>query len=211
MTNEELALYAQDGDVSALHTLWGQVERLATLLASRFFLRVGADAAAQRGVEQEDLQQEAFFGFLAAVQAYKPEKGHQFTTYLSHTTGNRFRALLGLRGAKRPLNEALSLNVPLDEESTTEWEDTLEDPEAWDRLLDKPEGGEVSRLLAEILGNLTEAQREVLLRRYAAQQPAGEIATVKGCTPAEVKKLAEGALRAVRQHKSTRALYLAWK
>lgn len=49
MTNEELAVLAQQGDREAAGTLWEKVKRLLYQMARRFYLRYGADCCAQRG------------------------------------------------------------------------------------------------------------------------------------------------------------------
>ena len=88
MINEQLALNVQNGNRAALTELWGAVRPLLFSLAWKFYIRQGKERCSSHGVTLEDLQQEAFFALYDAVQAYKPEKGYQLTTYLHYATEN---------------------------------------------------------------------------------------------------------------------------
>ena len=113
MTNEQLAWNIQNGNRAALTELWGAVRPLLFSLAWKFYTRQGKERCAQRGVTLEDLQQETFFALCDAVQAYKPEKGYQLTTYLSRATENRFRACMGIQSKADALNHADRLERPI--------------------------------------------------------------------------------------------------
>ena len=71
MSNEELAVLAQQGNREAIEGLWEQVKRLLYQLARRFYRRYGVECCAQRGVTMADLEQECFLVLLDAVKAYK--------------------------------------------------------------------------------------------------------------------------------------------
>ena len=113
MTNEQLANQAQTGSRAALEELWGAVRPLLFSLAWKFYSRQGKERCSFHGVTLEDLQQEAFFALYDAVGAFDEGKGYQFTTYLSRATENRFRACMGIRGKRDPLNAADRLERPL--------------------------------------------------------------------------------------------------
>ena len=100
MTNEQLTLDIQNGNRAALSQLWEAVRPLLFSLAWKFYIRQGKERCAQRGVTLEDLQQESFFALCDAVQAYKPEKGYQLTTYLHYATENRFKACMGIQARR---------------------------------------------------------------------------------------------------------------
>lgn len=89
MTNEQLAWNVQNGNRAALTELWGAVRPLLFSLAWKFYQKQGKERCSSHGVTLEDLQQEAFFALCDAVQAYKPEKGYQLTTYLSRARRTR--------------------------------------------------------------------------------------------------------------------------
>ena len=111
--NERLAEQAQAGSGEALTQLWEQVKRLLYYKARRFYSRCGADTCTRHGVTLEDLEQECYFAFLDAVEAYKPENGYQFTAYLNYAAKNRFRACMGIRSMKRDaLDYSESMDAP---------------------------------------------------------------------------------------------------
>ena len=130
MTNEELAKAARQGNQGALPQLWEATRALLFAFAWKFYTRQGKDRCAQRGVTLEDLQQEAFFALYDAVGAFDEGKGYQFTTYLSRTTENRFRACMGIRGKRDPLNAADRLERPLPGEEERQQGDTIPDEQA---------------------------------------------------------------------------------
>ena len=113
MTNEQLTLDIQNGNRAALTELWGAVRPLLFSLAWKFYIRQGKERCSSHGVTLEDLQQETFFALCDAVQAYKPEKGYQLTTYLHYATENRFKACMGIQGKADALNHADRLERPL--------------------------------------------------------------------------------------------------
>lgn len=106
MTNEQLAWNVQNGNRAALTELWGAVRPLLLSMAWKFYQKQGKERCSSHGVTLEDLQQEAFFALYDAVQAYKPEKGYQLTTYLHYATENRFRACMGIQDKADALNHA---------------------------------------------------------------------------------------------------------
>ena len=65
------------------------------------------------------------------MQAYKPEKGYQLTTYLHYATENRFRACMGVLGKADALNHAdrRERPIPGDEEGR-EQGDSIPDEKA---------------------------------------------------------------------------------
>ena len=130
MTNEQLAWNVQNGNRAALTELWGAVRPLLFSLAWKFYSRQGKERCSSHGVTLEDLQQEAFFALYDAVRAFDEGKGYQFTTYLSRATENRFRACMGIRGKRDPLNAADRLERPLPGEEERQQGDTIPDEQA---------------------------------------------------------------------------------
>ena len=202
MTNEELAKAAQQGNQGALPQLWEATRALLFAFAWKFYTRQGKDCCAQRGVTLEDLQQEAFFALYDAVQAYKPEKGYQLTTYLNYATENRFRACMGIRGKRDPLNAAdrLERPVPWDEEGLEEG-DLLPDPaaqEALEAVDDAAQQEQLQAVLGEALEALPAPQGNVLRLRFACRKTRPETAQALGISPQEVRKAEQRALQLLR-------------
>lgn len=182
MTNEELAKAARQGNQGALPQLWEATRALLFALAWKFYTRQGKDRCAQRGVTLEDLQQEAFFALCDAVGAFDEGKGYQFTTYLSRATENRFRACMGIRGKKDPLNAAdrLERPVPWDEEGLEEG-DLLPDPaaqEALEAVDDAAQQEQLQAVLGEALEALPAPQGDVLRCGSWASAPGSKPPTL---------------------------------
>lgn len=77
MSNEELALKVQAGEMHAMSELWQQVERLCRIMTRRYY----GIAEANRAIDEDDLKQAAYLGAYRAALAYRPEEG-AYTTVL---------------------------------------------------------------------------------------------------------------------------------
>lgn len=209
MTNEQLALDVQDGNRAALTELWGAVRPLLFSLAWKFYIRQGKERCAQRGVALEDLQQETFFALCDAVQAYKPEKGYQFTTYLHYATENRFKACMGIQGKADALNHADRLERPLPGEEERQQGDTIPDEQAQAALEAVDDASQQEQLQA-VLGGALEAlpapQGDVLRLRFACRKTRPETAQALGISPQEVRKAEQRALQLLRGKPAVLAL-----
>lgn len=202
MNKETLVLLAQRGDRKALAQLWEAVRSLLYGLAYRFYTHYGADTCTRHGVTLEDLQQECYFALLDAVRAYKPEKGFQFTTYLSHASKNRFRACMGILSTHRnALDYADSMNRPADEEGDTESGDLIPDPRAaaeMEAVDIQDERRYRSAMLETACAPLSFLQKEILKRVYRDKQTRPQAALALHVTPATVRREEAKALRALR-------------
>lgn len=210
MTNEQLALNVQNGNRAALTELWGAVRPLLFSLAWRFYQRQGKERCASHGVTLEDLQQETFFALCDAVQAYKPEKGYQFTTYLSRATENRFRACMGIQGKGDALNHAdrLERPIPGDEEGR-EQGDILPDEEAEAALLavdDQEEQAHFHNVLEQALGELSVVQSAVVRHRFTQKHTRQQTAQALHITPQEVRREEARSLQLLRGKPAVLAL-----
>lgn len=202
MTNEQLAWNVQNGNRAALTELWGAVRPLLFSLAWKFYQKQGKERCSSHGVTLEDLQQEAFFALCDAVQAYKPEKGYQLTTYLSRATENRFRACMGIQGKADALNHAdrLERPIPGDEEGR-EQGDTLPDEEAEAALFavdERQEQAHFHNVLEQALGELSVVQSAVLRHRFTQRHTRMETAQALHITPQEVRREESKALQLLR-------------
>lgn len=210
MTNEQLAWNVQNGNRAALTELWGAVRPLLFSLAWKFYQKQGKERCSSHGVTLEDLQQEAFFALCDAVQAYKPEKGYQLTTYLSRATENRFRACMGIQGKADALNHAdrLERPIPGDEEQREQGE-TLPDEQAERELLnvdEKAEQAHFHNVLEQALGELSVVQSAVLRHRFTQRHTRMETAQALHITPQEVRREESKALQLLRGKPAVLAL-----
>ena len=209
MTNEELAKAAQQGNQGALPQLWEATRALLFAFAWKFYTRQGKDRCAQRGVTLEDLQQEAFFALYDAVGAFDEGKGYQFTTYLSRATENRFRACMGIRGKRDPLNHADRLERPIPGEEERQQGDTIPDEQAQAALEavdDAAQQEQLQAVLGEALEALPAPQGNVLRLRFACRKTRPETAQALGISPQEVRKEEQRALQLLRGKPAVLAL-----
>ena len=202
MENERLALLSQQGDRQALGKLWEGVRPLLFSLAWKFHTCQGKERCAQRGVTLEDLQQESFFSLCDAVQAYKPEKGYQFTTYLHYNTENRFRACMGIQGKADALNHAdrLERPIPGDEEGR-EQGNSIPDEKAEAALFavdDRQEQAHFHNVLEQALGELSAVQSAVLRHRFTLQHTRQQTAEALHITAEAVRREEAKALQFLR-------------
>ena len=209
MTNEELAKAARQGNQGALPQLWEATRALLFAFAWKFYTRQGKDRCAQRGVTLEDLQQETFFALCDAVGAFDEGKGYQFTTYLSRATENRFRACMGIRGKRDPLNAADRLERPLPGEEERQQGDTIPDEQAQAALEavdDAAQQEQLQAVLGEALEALPAPQGDVLRLRFLGQRTRQQTADALGLTPADVRREEQKALVQLRGRPSVRLL-----
>lgn len=202
MTNEQLTLDIQNGNRAALTELWGAVRPLLFSLAWKFYIRQGKERCSSHGVTLEDLQQEAFFALYDAVQAYKPEKGYQLTTYLHYATENRFKACMGIQGKADALNHAdrLERPIPGDEEGR-EQGDSIPDEKAEAALLavdDQEEQAHFHNVLEQALGELSVVQSAVLRHRFTYRHTRQHTAEALHITPQDVRREEARALQLLR-------------
>lgn len=202
MTNEEMANAAQTGSRAALSQLWEAVRPLLFSLAWKFYQKQGKERCSSHGVTLEDLQQEAFFALYDAVQAYKPEKGYQLTTYLSRATENRFRACMGIQGKLDALNHAdrLERPIPGDEEGR-EQGDSIPDEKAEAALFavdERQEREHFHNVLEQALGELSVVQSAVLRHRFTQQHTRQQTAEALHITAEAVRREEARALQFLR-------------
>lgn len=202
MTNEQLTLDIQNGNRAALSQLWEAVRPLLFSLAWKFYTRQGKERCSSHGITLEDLQQESFFALCDAVQAYRPEKDYQFTTYLHYATENRFKACMGIQGKADALNHAdrLERPIPGDEEGR-EQGDSIPDEKAEAALLavdDQEEQAHFHNVLEQALGELSVVQSAVVRHRFTQQHTRQQTAQALHITPQEVRREEARALQLLR-------------
>lgn len=182
--------------MSDINELWTQVRRLVLHMAHK---RLRATSGAG-GVTLDDLTQAGFLGFLRAVETFDPGAGAKFSTWLVYYVRSAFDEAQGRR--KSPLDLAVSLDAPIEDDEPFTLSDLIADPRAeetvehvgaWDPLHKAVDG-------------LPEAQRTVILRRYWLEQTTAEIAAATGLTEKDIRKLEAKAMRTLRHPSISRAL-----
>ena len=210
-TNEELAMLVKSGDNEAAAQLWEQTRRL---LYGLFYKRYNEhrERTAAAGITQEDLQQEAYFALLEAVQAFSPEKGYRLTTYFGFLVMTRFASLVGLRTPaqrKRPLDNAESMDEALPGAEDITRGEVIPDPSALQMLRgveDDLYTAQLHSALEVCLASMEAGHAAMLRARYYKQLTAVQIAAATGYELATVRQLEQRAMRAARHPQNMRRL-----
>ena len=211
-TNEQLALACQAGDKQAIAQLWEQTKALICSWCYHYYER-GRDRCAACGVELADLQQEGFLALLDAMQAFQPEQEYKFTSYLNFPLKNRCNALLGKRGAPRPLNECDSLEeITKDDKEDNPlsrfYKRTL-DPnaqEAFEQAEDREYNRQLHEALQEAMDTLQEKHRDILQWRYYDGLTLQQCGERMQCTPEYIRQLSKQAIYRMRKGQAMKIL-----
>lgn len=169
MTNEELAVQAQNGDRDALLTLWNQTRKLAWNFIGRW-----KRTAELAGMEAADCEQVCFLGLMQAVKYYDANSKYHFLSYFGRCVQNALADAVGRteKQKREPLKTAASLDVPASP-------DAPEDSTLLELLLD-PAAEEAfchvesSAGLEPFLAGLPPDQQAALYRRYWLDLPLNQ-------------------------------------
>lgn len=204
MSNEEIAIEIQKGNISLYPKLWGQVQRFIRSVSRRYYENYSERCAAC-GVTVDDLHQEGFFALCEAVKAYKPESGFKLLTFLKYPFKNRFKMLIGARtGKKEPLNYAEWIEKPIGEtEDDIKLLDTLEDTSAAADYIEAERRIFSESLHRELLSVytrfLTVEETEVITRHYIQGETYTVIAENLGVTAEKARQIKNKAFRKIRE------------
>lgn len=189
MTNEQLVIEIQKGNKDLYLTLWIQVKNLITLLAKKYLDRVHANT----GAELEDLEQSGYLALVEAAEAYNPESGYKFTTFLSKSLLNAFNEAGFNRSDKQkqdPLKRYTSLYSPVSNDSTVTYEEIIEDegPSNIKELEDRLFNEELREALDKALAAIPEPAAVIIKDAYYYSKTIEEIAEDRNLDPNQVKK-----------------------
>lgn len=111
-TDEELVYLAQLGDSDAADEVLSRYKNVVKTRAAKYYM-LGAD--------QDDVVQEGMIGLFKAVRTYNPAGGASFKTYTGICIHNQIVSAIESSHAKRhaPLNDSVSLDVPVGESDST--------------------------------------------------------------------------------------------
>ena len=156
MSNEELVALIQAGDRDRIVELWHQVQRMVYKQAARW--------AGLGGTTIEDMTQAGFIAVLRAVDTYDPTKA-KFSTYLFQRLRAELSAATGYSSKTSwfdPLQNAVSLDAPLEDSEDATLADFIPDPAAAAEM----DGMEVRIGVAAILAELPEEQQRAVRGKY---------------------------------------------
>lgn len=121
MTNEDLAIQIQLGHTEHYTELWENVKRLMLKILHSKTKRIVLPTY----LDKEDIEQELYFAFCNAVQAYDDTKPYKFNSYLEYHIMNAVCSAL----PSKPLQE-VSLNQAVGEDEENELLELVEDEAA---------------------------------------------------------------------------------
>ncbi len=175
MDNEKLAAAAKTGDNEALMELWQSVRRVCFRIAGRY-----GSLPFRAGLDDDDLTQELFLAYYAALMAFDPESGYRFTTFLTYHTQNAIRSVLGIRCKSRKLPPApLSLDEPVGETEDSDTRGSLvPDPDvgrAFENVENNVWCEQLHDALDQCLETLEVRQAEVVKGTYYEGLTAAEV------------------------------------
>ena len=157
VSNEELVTLIQAGDRDRIVELWHQVQRMVYAQATRW--------AGLGGTTIEDLTQAGFIAVLRAVDSYDPSRGTKFSTHLFQRLRAELSAATGYNSKRSwfdPLQNAVSLDAPLEDSEDATLADFIPDPAAAAEM----DGMEVRIGVAAILAELPEDQQRAVRGKY---------------------------------------------
>ena len=203
-TNEELALAIQSGDVSLYDTLWKQIERLIHTKCLKWYTR-SQERFTRLGVDYDDLVQECYFAMVEAVEAFDPESGLKFTSYLNFPIKKRLNAISNNRTSRQkndPTLSCTSLDIEVGAEGDCPLGELIPDETAripfeaieqqdWNRALQEA--------IETVLDTLTENQQEVIRLRFYEDKSLIEISEETGRSRERIRQIQEQSLKAMKK------------
>ena len=211
MTNEEIAVRINNGQTEWIPELWDRVRKLVAKFSNSYYTR-HYELCKRSGVTDEDLMQEAYFGFIKAIQAYPPESGNMFTSYLNFPIQSCFVAITGQRTSKsrkEPLNHAASLDTPVpDTDDGVTLKDTLQDENTYIDF-ERIELTDMQKIVREELAQLKDAkQQEFITGHYLHEESYQSIANKNGISRERVRQIINDGLRKLRISKRLKTLHV---
>lgn len=215
MTNEELAAAIQAGGADDLKpALYDRVKHLMYKICSRYYTQYKEHFTAC-GAELADLRQECYPAFVKALEAYKPDSGYAFTSYLNYPVKNAANAILGIRNKDgintKPLDNCTSLDKIIE---TTDGEISLYEvipnktaEQDFERAIDQIADEQTRRIIYRALEKLEAPLRDVIVKYYFEDKTLQCIAESRGVSIENIRHRKWQALNKLRRDASLRILY----
>lgn len=206
----ELAARIKAGEKSLLPMLWGECRGTVIIMAAKYRSIIEQNAF----VDMEDFIQCGYFAMLEAVEAYNPEKGYKFTSYMTFKYKKQIYKMFGnvREGDKRIFPAAASsLNITLENDGhETELLEMLEDKSAGSIESDY-EKKELQQIVRKAVGKLPERERYVIQEIYFNGRAKTEIADGQRYKDQfAVTRTEDKAMYILRKDQSLQALHRAY-
>ncbi len=199
MTNEELAIAIQNGHTEYFPVLWEQCRKLLYSMGKKAAEKIQLP----NYISTDDIQQEMFFAFCRAVNAYDSQKDYKLNTYFRYHVWNAVKTMLpDSRIEEVSYNEKIPGN---DGEEDTELIDLIEDKNALEKYMDIDKYLLCATVKA-ILESIPELQRQVIILRFIHEKTLKETAQLLDLTVPQVRNAETKALRTLRSPKISKQL-----
>lgn len=211
MTNEEIAMRIQSGEIGLLSRLWAQIERYAAYRARQVY-RNYYTRCSSHGVTLDDLMQIASMVMCECIEKFDSGAGIGFLTYYSAPLRWALFGALRFRGKQNPLDYAASLDESIDSEDgdSSARLELMEDEAAQEAFERVPED-DCRRILWETeqqaLAALPARHADILRWRYYEALTQREIAERLGVSQARIQQLEKDAIHRIRTSKYAKKLW----
>ena len=202
MTNEELckSFKATPEDASGLLLQLFQQNRGFIYQTA---IRWARAFSSRPDVDIEDLTQAAFIAVLDAAERYQADKDAKYITVLSTALKTAFSEVYGVRTKKRdPLNNALSLDRPLNDDTDDTAIDFLPDAdstEPFEAVEEAVFNRQLHDLIIKALDTITTKQANAIRMYYFDGMEQKDIAEAMGCRPQNIQAQLRDGLHNLRR------------
>lgn len=221
MTNEQMAALIQSDREEfkeLLPVLWRKTQKILFKM-SREFYNKHLSSCIRRGVELSDIDGSCYTVFMAALDAYKPDKPTLFTSYFNYQFQNMTAELLNIRterGRQEPLNNADSLDRQIEQGdgSTTTLLDLVADQQSCSFEMDVLEAmdrDQEAKAVREAVAALPETERLVIEQYYFENRELKEIGTELNVSVERVRQVRNKAIRELRKNRQLRIIYFGYQ
>ena len=182
---EEIVIRIQDGEKSLIPAAWERVRGIYMKKALSYYT-THRTLCARCGVELEDIQQQSYFAFLRSIDAYEPQCGLAFGSYINYPFMSEMQELTRTRSSGQladALNICSSLDKPIETEdgSGDTLGDFVPDPAALD-FLELLDAQSVGAMIRREVQRLPERESEVISGVFFDGQTLGQLAERLGVT-----------------------------
>lgn len=208
MTIDKIVKAIKNGDRTLISTLWEQTYRYIFYCLRQLERQnpANTERMTQMGLTHEDIEQEAYFIFLDAIEKYDPNKGYPFLNSVKYATMTRFFSLIGMRTkAQRsdPLPLAERLEKPITSEDGDIYiSDLIPDENAvidFENSMDNIVRDNLKQKISDALSELDSIQKAVIDSLYYQELQVQSCAKAMDLTPAEIHSEKNKALRKIRR------------
>ena len=208
MTNEQMAKEIKTGNNDLIPELW-EATRLFIFHHLNHIVernRKNQELMVSAGITREDLDHEAFFILLEAVNAFDPAGGYSFISSLKFAAQTHFFALIGMRTAKGrhdPLNNSDRFERSIDNgDDELSLGDTIPDQDAenaFESVIETEYQEQRHTAIQKALQCLTPIEEQIIIERYYKNKAPTALGKECGIPTSSIYQYHQSALRKLRK------------